>query len=63
MVDDLIKPRWMSPNNMSEECEGSFLLQLIVGLLKTLLKLIEDVNVVRVLNFHENLEYPLRVCV
>lgn len=62
MIDDFVQPRRVFSYDVSEECEGSSLLQLI-RLLKTLLEFVEDVNIVGCLNFDKDLENPKRVCV
>lgn len=62
MADDFMKPSWMLPHDLAKQCESSALLQLM-SLLKTFLKLIEDVDVVWCLHFDENFKDSEGVCV
>jgi hypothetical protein len=51
MIHDLVQPRRVLPNYLTEENECSLLVQLVVCLLQTLLELVEDVGVVWRLHF------------
>jgi hypothetical protein len=51
MIHDLVQPRRVLSNYLTEENECSLLVQLVVCLLQTLLELVEDVGVVWRLHF------------
>lgn len=61
MIDDFMQPSRMFADYLTEKSEGSSFLQLVC-LLQTLLKLVENVDIVWRLDFHKNLENSVGVC-
>lgn len=58
MIDDFVQPSRMLSHELTEQCEGEALLGGI-GLLQTLMQLVENVVVVRRLNLDEHFKHSI----